>query len=149
MWFAWALLIFSLGAAVATLSPAPGRAKRRTRVSSELSALGDCARHRCYRICAPMQWPVGKEVWGLQPGYFASYVVLFVVGCVAASPRWLERLPDRQVRTGRRVAWIALPVLPIVVLLGSGLLGIQGQPDGGWSIPALICALWEPFVAWG
>jgi len=96
-----------------------------------------------------LQWPVGKEVWGLQPGYFASYVVLFVVGCVAASPRWLERLPDRQVRTGRRVAWIALPVLPIVVLLGSGLLGIQGQPDGGWSIPALICALWEPFVAWG
>ncbi|MEZ5727426.1 MAG: hypothetical protein R3E48_05020 [Burkholderiaceae bacterium] len=96
-----------------------------------------------------LKWPVGSEVWGLQLGYFSSYVVLFGAGFLAASPRWLERLPAPQVGTWRRIAWIALPVLPVVALLGPKLMGIEGQPVGGWSIPALVYALLEPFIAWG
>jgi surface polysaccharide O-acyltransferase-like enzyme len=150
MWFAWALLIFALGAMLwrafrtRRAEPNAGRAFP-TNSALLVAALATGAVAFALRL----QWPVGKEVWGLQLGYFASYVVLFVAGCLAASARWLERLPDVQVRTWRRVAWIALPVLPIVVLLGSGLLGIPGQPEGGWSIPAPVYALWEPFVAWG
>jgi surface polysaccharide O-acyltransferase-like enzyme len=40
-------------------------------------------------------------------------------------------------------------VLPIVALLGGKLFGLQGRPEGGWSVPALVYALWEPLVAWG
>jgi surface polysaccharide O-acyltransferase-like enzyme len=88
-------------------------------------------------------------VWGLQLGYFASYALLFVAGCAAAAPRWLEAWPEAQVRTWRRVAWFTLPVLPVVALLGGTWLGLQGRPEGGWSVPALVYALWEPLLAWG
>ncbi len=40
-------------------------------------------------------------------------------------------------------------MLPIVVLLGGRLLGIQGRPEGGWNVPALVYALWEPYIVWG
>ena len=40
-------------------------------------------------------------------------------------------------------------MFPVVALLGGSLLGIQGRPEGGWNVPALVYAFWEPFVAWG
>lgn len=124
--------------------PRPCQFDRKIRLPLLLAALGTGAVAFALRL----QWPVGREVAGLQIGYFASYVVLFVAGCLAASPQWLEHWPAAQVRTWRRVAWLALPVLPVVVL-GSPLLGLQGRPEGGWNIPAHVYALWEPFVAWG
>lgn len=42
---------------------------------------------------------------GLQLGYFASYVALFITGCVAAAPRWLEGWPEARVR----LEWMASP----------------------------------------
>ena len=149
MWFAWALLIFALGAVVwhafdARRGKTGAERPFPTNAALLLAALGTGAGAFALRL----QWPVGREVAGLQIGYFASYVVLFIAGSLAASPQWLEQWPATQVRTWRRVAWLALPVLPVVVL-GGPLLGLQGRPEGGWNIPALVYALWEPFVAWG
>jgi hypothetical protein len=31
-----------------------------------------------------LKWPVGSEAFGLQLGYFASYVVLYAAGCMAS-----------------------------------------------------------------
>ena len=149
MWFAWALLIFAFGAVMWRVlrshnAEPSARHSFPTNSALLLAALVTGAVAYALRL----QWPVGREVWGLQLGYFASYVMLFITGCLAASPRWLERWPAEQVRTWRRVAWIALPVLPVAVL-GGGLLGIEGRPEGGWNVPALVYAFWEPFVAWG
>lgn len=150
LWFAWALLIFAVPAVVWHA----GR-ERRGRPDPERAAPTNAAllavalATGVVAFALRLQWPVGTEVWGLQLGYFASYAVLFVAGGLAASSSWLERWPDAQVRTWRRVAWIALPVLPIVALLGARLLGLAGRPEGGWNIPALVYAFWEPFVAWG
>ena len=148
LWFAWALLLFA--AAVVLLRsigvPRIGTEERRRFPSNAallLAALATGAAAFGLRL----RWPVGTEVWGLQLGYFASYVVLFVAG-IAASPRLLEGLPVSQVRTWRRVALLSSPILPIVVLVGSSW-GIQGRPEGGWSLPALVYAFWEPLVAWG
>ena len=96
-----------------------------------------------------LQWPVGSSVWGVQPGYLASYAVLYAAGCVAAGPRWLQQLPAARVQHWRRVARWALPVLPLVVLGGAGLPLLRGRPEGGVNLPALVYALWEPLVAWG
>ena len=150
LWFAWALLIFAVAAALwhTLVRPrAPALTKRAFPTNATLLAAALATGVVAFAL--RLQWPVGQEVWGLQLGYFASYTLLFVAGCLAASPRWLEHWPGAQVRTWRRNAWITLPALPIIVLLGGRLLGIQGQPGGGWSIPALVYALWEPFVAWG
>ncbi len=150
LWFAWALLIFAVVAVLwrtlgmRRIEPDAGQAfPTNAALLAVALATGGVA------FAIRLRWPVGKEVWGLQLGYFASYFTLFVGGCLAASPQWLVRWPESQVRTWQHTAWIALPVLPVVALLGGSLLGIPGRPEGGWSVPALVYALWEPFVAWG
>ena len=94
-------------------------------------------------------WPTGRQWFGLQWGYFPSYVLLFAVGCLGASSDWLGQLPAQRRRVWRRVMGFALPVLPAVVLLAGSVPALRGVPAGGWSVPALVYALWEPLVAWG
>jgi hypothetical protein len=94
-------------------------------------------------------WPVGVNVAFLQLGYFASYVVLFVAGCAAADGRLLERIPAAQSKLWLRVAWVALPVLPVISILGARIGWLGGRADGGLNVQAAVYAFWEPFVAWG
>ena len=49
----------------------------------------------------------------------------------------------------RRIAWLALPVLPIAALAQDRGGVSLGRFEGGWSAAAAIYAFWEPFVAWG
>ena len=150
LWFAWALLIFAVGAVLwHLLSKRQSLPYTDRQFPMNAALLVGAISTGAVAFALRLQWPVGTEAWGLQLGYFASYVVLFITGCIAAAPRWLEGWPEAQVRTWRRIAWTALPVLPLVALLGGSLLGVEGRPEGGWSIPALVYALWEPFVAWG
>ena len=150
LWFAWALLLFATFVVLwRTLRMQRTEPEVERAFPTNAALLTAALATGVAAFALRLEWPVGREVWGLQLGYFASYTVLFFAGCLAAAPRWLERWPDVQVRTWRRIAWIALPVLPIVALLGGRLLGIQGRPEGGWNVPALVYALWEPFVAWG
>jgi hypothetical protein len=93
--------------------------------------------------------PVGDSVWGLQLGYFASYIFLFALGCVAQRHRWLERLDRHQALRWRRISLLAIPVLPLVAALYGGLQGRAVNFNGGLGWPAVVYALWEPWVAWG
>ena len=151
LWFAWALLIFALAAVlwqtIGQRRDVPVASNRA--FPSNGSLLLAALVTGVVAFLLRLRWPVGREVWGLQLGYFASYVVLFVAGWVAAAPRWLEAWPSVHLRTWRRVVWIALPVLPVVALLGGPLLGLRGRPEGGWNVPALVYAVWEPLIAWG
>jgi len=149
LWFAWALLIFAvLSAAWRAVSPRAAPVVQRTFPSNAM-LLAAALATGLVAFAVRLVRPVGTEAWGLQLGYFASYTVLFIAGCLAAAPRWLEAWPAAQVRTWRRTAWWTLPVLPLVALLGAKLFGLPGRPEGGWSVPALVYALWEPLVAWG
>lgn len=94
-------------------------------------------------------WPVGAQWWGLQLGYFASYVILYVAGCMAAQRGWLNDMPADQVRRWRRIAWVTLPLLAPLAFLKDVAPLFQANPMGGWNLPALLYAFWEPFVAWG
>lgn len=150
LWFAWALLIFACAAVLwHTLGSSRAWAQAERPIPTDAALLSAALATGAVAFALRLQWPVGQVAGGLQLGYFASYTVLFIAGGLAAAPRWLERWPAAQVHTWRRIAWIALPTLPIVALLGGRLLGIPGRPEGGWSLPALVYAFWEPFVAWG
>ncbi|MBI3368969.1 MAG: acyltransferase family protein, partial [Burkholderiales bacterium] len=153
LWFAEALLILAalllLWPAAQRLITRPDRADAPfpARRTLWIAALGTGAVAFGLRLI----WPVGWSIGGLQLGYFASYVLLFVAGCLAATPRWLEDIPATARAHWRRVAWLALPVLPVLALLGGKVLppALLGPPEGGWNLPALTYALWEPLIAWG
>lgn len=72
LWFAWALLIFAVVVVlwrtlgVHWIEPDPERAFP-TNAALLAAALGTGVVAFALRL----QWPVGNEVWGLQPGYFA------------------------------------------------------------------------------
>lgn len=94
-------------------------------------------------------FPVGTDVWGLQVGYFASYIFLFALGCTAAAPRWLDQIEGRQARSW---AWLSLAVIPVLFVVAaiSGMLSDRPlNVNGGFSLPSITYAFWEPFVAWG
>lgn len=141
LWFAWALLLMAAAAlAWHRVRPLPAGARAWPPDAVLLTAaLGTAAAAFVLRLV----WPVGVDVWALQLGYFAGYTVLFAFGC-AMTADGLLALPPGRVRRWRSVAWLALPLLPLVVLAG-----LPGRPEGGASLPALAYALWEPLVAGG
>jgi surface polysaccharide O-acyltransferase-like enzyme len=146
MWFAQALLIFTLllAAGVTVLRHVGhplrvGEDSFPTNLTLGIGALLTGTAALILRIW----WPVGVNVWGLQLGYFSSYVVLFVAGFAAAKGRRLEFLPVGQVKFWSFVSVVTLPILPLAYFLSeSSLKSRHGTMQ-------FVYAFWEPFVAWG
>lgn len=149
LWFAQALLVFAV-AAVTCARLLPALDDRSTHWATEARAWPSnrtlafaAASTGATAVALREIWPVGVNVWGLQLGYFASYVVLFAFGFLAAGPRWLERVPTSHARLWKRVAILAFPVLPAAYFLSKAVPFFAGKPLD------VIYAFWEPLVAWG
>ena len=152
LWFAEALLIFSGFAVVwfVTLRHAVSAdAIARTPFSSHVALAAWALVTGLAAWGLRFTWPVGTEVAGLQLGYFASYVVLFAAGCSPTGQRWIVAIPAANARIWRRVALIAMPVLPLSIKIASSFPALDGSFAGDFSVPAIVYALWEPFIAWG
>jgi peptidoglycan/LPS O-acetylase OafA/YrhL len=153
LWFAQALLIFSIGyCAWRAIAGAPlSQVERPSRPVPGMiwwlvSALGVGAGALAIRQVVPS----GVNVFGLQLGYFSSYTFLFAMGIAAWRYDWLRRLDWKHARAfaiGLLVTW---PALPTAIFVADALYG-PGRSNfgGGLSWPAILYALWEPFVAWG
>ena len=149
LWFCEALLIFG-GLYLVLRAVAPRLVRRRlTSFPSDptlaLAAIGAGVAAFLLRLV----WPTGATVIHLQPGYFASYVVLFAAGCLAGSWATLDRAPARQRRLWIGVSCLAFPTMPVAVILGRHFPSVAGSQSGGWNVQAAVYALWEPFLAWG
>ena len=146
MWFAYALLIFTLGYVLwrrlVPVKPGP-RQPIPDHLTWILSAFGVGLAALVIRQFVP----VGQEVLNLQLGYFASYVFLFVVGCVAERYGWLENVKRRHAMPWLIALAVAIPLLPVALIAGEKL----GQTNfaTGFSFPAIFYAFWEPVIAWG
>jgi len=91
-------------------------------------------------------WPIGTDVANLQFGFFASYIVLFLVGLHAGERGWFVRLAE----DGRR--WLTLAIAAgvpswVVLMVAGGAL--SGMPPiwGGFYWQSAAYAVWESFVA--
>jgi len=149
LWFVQVLLMLSVGyAGWRWLRPArrpEDDAPLPSHRALLLAALGTGAAAFVMRLIVP----VGQEYGHMQLGYFPSYLVLFVVGCIAVRHRWLERIDVAYARFWWRVTVISLPILPAIALGYRALTGTGLQVVGGFSGGSLLYAMWEPFVAWG
>ena len=154
LWFAQALLIFSLGYCLWRLlasrftglfsplrqTPAPVPSFARWM----LSAIGVTVAAFLIRLA----FPVSQRHFGLWIGYFASYIFLFAVGVMTWRYNWLAQLSWRHARPWIFIAILVFPVLPgyRAMLHGPGSNEIFA---GGMNLPSFVYALWEPFLAWG
>jgi peptidoglycan/LPS O-acetylase OafA/YrhL len=153
MWFVQALLIFSFAYCIwrrplgMPLRNAPRMAKPvPTGMWWLLSALGVGAAALGIRQFVP----VGVNIFGLQLGYFASYIFLFAMGIAAWRYDWLSQISWRNSRTGIVAAAVALPLLPVAIAIVMNAHHThKANFSGGFSWPAVLYALWEPFAAWG
>jgi fucose 4-O-acetylase-like acetyltransferase len=148
LWFLLALLIFAIAyllwrPAAARLFPRPLAFPSNTALAAGAILTGMAA------FILRLAWPVGTQVWGLQPGYFASYTVLFAAGCQGARAGWLHAIPDRQRRARAVVAWLALPVLFLAYIVSPAVPALRATVLGDQDGLATIYAFWEPLVAWG
>jgi hypothetical protein len=90
------------------------------------------------------------NVFGLQLGYFASYIFLFAIGIAAWRYDWLRQLSWKNARAGVIGLIVVWPLMPIGVAVAHKLNGAGNSNfSGGLSWAAILYALWEPFVAWG
>jgi fucose 4-O-acetylase-like acetyltransferase len=96
-----------------------------------------------------LRFKVGQNVGGLQLAYFASYIFLFALGCASSSSRLLGRVNRRFSRPWIWIAACFLPLLTLYAIASGALHGAPFDTRGGWNLPSLAYAFWEPLVAWG
>jgi len=153
LWFAQALLMFCLGycvwraifgsplaPSIRTPSPIPSYA--RWLLSAIL--VGGAS------IAIRQFVPTGKDVIGLQLGYFAPYIFLFVVGITAWRYDWIRQLTWKHARPWIITLILAWPLMPLSIVIAMRVFG-PGKANfgGGHTWPAIFYAFWDPFVAWG
>lgn len=148
LWFALALLYFSLAYWLWRLvrgARAPGAAL----VPGHGALLAGALLTGAGAFLLRLWVPVGSQRWLMQIGYFSSYIVLFVAGLALARNKWLEQVGPDIAGPWRLISWLSVPLLFVYAVLGGALQGKPFDTSGGWSLPALAYAFWEPFVAWG
>ncbi len=148
LWFALALLIFSLVYLLWRLArgrrpPGPNMTPSHRTLLAAALLTGIAA------FLLRLWVPVGSERWLLQIGYFASYIVLFMAGVVLARSKWLEQVGRATARPWVLVSLLCMPLLFVYGVLAGVIEGKPFDTSGGWTLPALAYAMWEPFVAWG
>jgi peptidoglycan/LPS O-acetylase OafA/YrhL len=153
LWFAQALLIFSLAYCAwrALFGSKPAQAERPVRpVPAGRWWLLSALLTGIFALAIRQLVPVGVNIWGLQLAYFATYIVLFALGIAAWRYDWLRQLNWKNARIGILVGLIAWPAMPIASAVARATAGRGGSNfTGGLSWTAILYALWEPFVAWG
>jgi peptidoglycan/LPS O-acetylase OafA/YrhL len=144
LWFNIALLIFSaLWVVFARLQPPAAPPRIELHAAIALAVLGCGALAFALRLAMP----VGRSFFHMQIGYFASYLLLFYGGCWMAGQHLLERVEWAH---ARRWVWLAAAVYPVLWLCAAFAGAFDGDAwRGGWYLPALIYAFWEPFIAAG
>jgi peptidoglycan/LPS O-acetylase OafA/YrhL len=150
MWFVQALLIFCLVyCAVRAVFGAPLAAAQRTPrpVPAWRWWMAGALLVGSAALAIRQVVPTGENVFGLQLGFFASYIFLFAVGLAAWRHDWLRQLSWKNARPWIVTLILAWPTLFVGIILARRLHG--ANPSGELSWLAILYAFWEPFVAWG
>ena len=151
LWFAQALLMFSIGYCAWRAIAGGSLTERTSRpVPAPWRWLGSALGVGIAALAIRQFVPTGVNIFGLQLGYFASYIFLFALGIIASRYDWLRQLQWKHARLlviGLVLTW---PLMPIGIFASHALYG-PGKANfgGGLSWPAILYAMWEPLVAWG
>jgi surface polysaccharide O-acyltransferase-like enzyme len=153
LWFAEALLLFCLAyALVAKFRRAPQTGVKPVSGSRPsvlaLAALILVTAAAAFAI--RLVFPIGTDVLNLQFCFFASYIVLFILGIRGASQGWFLSLTSgKNSRWLVAVGCVGIPVWAAIMIIGGALSGNISNINGGLRWQSAAYALWESFVAIG
>ncbi len=153
LWFAQALLIFSLAyCAWRALLGAPLANSPRTTspVPSYLRWLVGAVLAGAAALAIRQFVPTGINIFGLQLGFFSTYIFLFAIGIAAWRHDWLRQLEWKHARPWLVTLAIAWPLLPAAIEISIRQNSLKASSfGGGFNWASILYAFWEPFVAWG
>ena len=149
MWFTVALFGFSFAYALArratrSRTPGPNRQPLRPTVAGAVLLVLAIS---LFAFLIRIVQPIGTNILNMQFCYFASYIVLFVVGIVAYRNDLFARI---SYRAGKwwLIVGLVLGFVAWLFLVGAvALLGATTALDGGLTWESAAFALWEAFVA--
>ncbi len=152
LWFAFALLIFSLVFALwrwmRPLNAADTLAQSSAPSASALLGFG--AALGLVTFAVRLVQPLGTNVLNMQLCYFPQYIGFFAAGTFASRRGWFTSLALSN--QARHIGWITLVASPFV-LFAVLIFGIKhGKIEdfsGGWHWQALGLALWEQLAGVG
>ena len=150
MWFAFALLLFSLGYSVLRLAKAR---PARTDAAAALPTYGQVGglivvMGLCSFLVRIIQ-PIVTSVMNFQFCFFSQYILLFAVGIMAWRGDWLARLPSAFGLRWFGLAW-TVGVLAWFALLGA-IFGTRTEAKlfGGFTWQSAALCFWESFFCVG
>lgn len=149
LWFAYALLFFSVAYMVLRLLLPQLRWHLSPAVMKHASAAFFLLVWGIAAFVLRLWVPTGQERGLLQIGYFASYILLFFFGCAAGHGRLLENIDRKLALPWGWISLLTIPSLFVYAILSGALKGATFHVNGGWTMPAFAYAMWEPFVAGG
>jgi surface polysaccharide O-acyltransferase-like enzyme len=94
-------------------------------------------------------YPIGTNFYNLQFCYFASYIVLFILGIIVGENNLMENITDK-----KNIKWVigtvllALPLWTVITLFG-GVLEGKMYFNGGLYWQSFAYAFWEAAIAIG
>jgi hypothetical protein len=154
LWFAVALLIFSLAYALVRLvadrlrPSGVVRAAQRplSNRSIHLAALALVAVIVLSTFFVRLIQPIGTSWLNMQLCFFPQYIVLFVVWLWAGRTGFLQALPRQVGMAWLRLAFaVGVPAWFLLMALGGALSVNEAAYAGGWHWQAAVLTLWESF----
>ena len=154
LWFALALLVFSLVYAVIRHAMETVRAHRVAERAPAVMTNGAVHRAAVLLIVVigvasffvRLVQPMGMSWMNMQLCYFSQYIVLFAAGLWAGRKGLLSSFPRK---AGRVWLWLSLgmgvPGWFLLIGLGGALTGNGAAYMGGWTAQAAGFAVWEAF----
>ena len=153
LWFAWALLIFSIGYAVLRIfgfakSASPTDDSVPLKVSHGQVG-GVILIMAVLTFLVRLVQPIGTDVYNLQLCFFPQYMILFGLGIVFYRRNGLRNIPYRLGMSWLKAALgLGIPFWIAILLLG-GVLRDMRPYFGGFHWQAAAYAVWESFCCGG
>ncbi|KGK87428.1 hypothetical protein DP73_14320 [Desulfosporosinus sp. HMP52] len=147
MWFAFALLIFSVIYGLVRVS---GKGQNTSKEELKPEFKHEIILILIISLCAfliRLIQPIGTSILGMQLCHFSQYVILFIVGMLAYRNNLFSKLDPKSGKI-----WLFSGLIPgtvvwlAIMILGGAIHGDQSF-NGGLSWQATAYALWESFVA--
>jgi surface polysaccharide O-acyltransferase-like enzyme len=148
LWFVAALLLFTLVYVLWRIVNKKYKSKPLAAPSSRM-ILGFAAAVGIVSFLVRIVFPIGwiLNPVGFQLAYFSQYVVLFILGLVAAKNNWLDTFPYNNGKRFPRYALRLLLFFPATLIIEKAVKSPEAWFTGGLHWQQLLYAVWEQLLA--